>query len=176
MDWGDAPAWAAFALSSGALWISFKARGDGKRSADAAEASVVEAQESRAEARRSGDAAERSAIAAEETLADQRREAEARRAAEAEANRPRADLVIEHSHKAKWLLINRGTGTAANVRLSNDVPALIGVWPDPLELPPGEAHDFMMAGAMGAPIPSVIRVVWEGQADPVPLLVPPRVG
>lgn len=108
--------------------------------------------------------------------ADQRREAEARRAAEVEANRPRADLVIEHSSKAKWLLINKDTGTAANARLSNDVPALIGDWPDALELPPGEAHDFMMAGTMGARIPSVIRVVWEEQADPVPLLVPPRVG
>ncbi|MFC8238940.1 hypothetical protein [Streptomyces sp. NPDC057284] len=176
MDWGDAPAWAAFALSGGALWISIKARGDGKRSADAAEASVEEARESRAEARRSGDAAERSAIAAEETLADQRREADDRRSAEAEANRPRPELSIEHSRKAVWQLINSGTAAARQIRCTELPTAMARGLEGGITLEPGEVSEFMMAASMGSPIPPVLRFVWEGQDQPVPLRVPPRIG
>lgn len=113
---------------------------------------------------------------AEETLADQRREAAERRAAEEEANRPRALLRIEHANKAKWQLVNHGTGPAQNVECVDDVEAMHRNWPSGLSLLPGEVYDFMMAGSMQAPIPSVIRVRWEGQNDPVPLRVPPRIG
>ncbi|MER7816952.1 hypothetical protein [Streptomyces sp. NPDC096153] len=183
MDMGDMPAWAALVVSVGAVAVSLKARGDGSRAADAAEKSVTEAKRSAdaseqavTEARRSSDAAERSAAVAEETLADQRREAAERRAAEAETNRPRAVLKIEHANKAKWHLMNHGTAAAENIVCVDEVDALIGDWPTGLSLPPGEIHDFMMAGSMQASIPSVLRVKWDGQDEPVPLRVPPRVG
>ncbi len=168
MNWGDAPAWAAITVSLAAIVVSLKARGDGRRSADAAEQSVQES-------RRSGDAAERSAAAAEEALADQRREAAERRAVEEEVNRPRAKLAIEHATKARWQLINRGTATAEDVRCLEEVPAMVRPWPDGLSLAPGELHDFMMAGSMQRAIPSVIRFLWDGQDEPVPLRVPPRI-
>lgn len=111
MNWGDTRRWVwslpwtnfgavlAVLLATAALIVSIRAQRDGRRSANAAEESVKEA-------RRSGDAAVRSAVAAELTLADQQRAAEEQRAAEAEANRPRPALSIEHSRKAVWQLIN----------------------------------------------------------------------
>lgn len=183
MDMGDVPAWAALVVSVGAVIVSLLARRDGNRAATAAENSVKEAkrssdaaEQSVGEARRSGDAAERSARVAEETLADQRREAAERRAAEEEASRPRAELRIRHQTKAKWILVNEGTGPANNIVLVDEVPALVGTWSEGASLPPRDALEFMMAGAMGAPLPSVIRVKWDGQEEPVPLLVPPRIG
>ncbi|WP_206508035.1 hypothetical protein [Streptomyces chrestomyceticus] len=155
MDWGDVAGWAAFGVSVGAFVISLKARGDGKRSADAAE---------------------RSAAIAEEALAHQRQQDADRLAAEREASRPRVELRVEHATKAKWQIINVGTATARGVRLTEEVPALHHPWPSDLTLAPGELHDFLMAGSMQVPIPSVIYVAWEGQEDPVPLRVPPRVG
>ncbi|WP_406384531.1 hypothetical protein [Streptomyces sp. NBC_01618] len=167
MDWGDAAGWAAFAISGGALWVSFRAQRDGRRSANAAEESVREA-------RRSGDAAVRSAVAAELTLADQQRAAEVQRVAE--ANRPRPVLSIEHSRKAVWQLINSGTAAAEHIRCDELPEAVVRGWEDDLSLPPGEVHEFMMAGSMGSPIPAVLRLVWDGQDEPVPLRVPPRIG
>ncbi|MFJ6862453.1 hypothetical protein [Streptomyces werraensis] len=155
MNWGDAPAWAAFVVSVGALGVSIKARSDGKRSADAAE---------------------KSAAVAEDALTHQRQMDAERRAAEDEANRPRAMLSCEHAHKAKWQLINHGTAIATNVRVTEAVGAMHRPWPENLTLAPGEVYDFLMAGSMQEPLPSVIRVVWDGQEDPVPLRVPPRIG
>lgn len=155
MNWGDAPAWAAFAVSLGAIGISLKARSDGKRSADAAE---------------------KTAAVAEETLAHQRTVDAAQRAAEEEANRPRVVLAFEHANKAKWQLVNYGTAIATNVRITEAVAAMHGAWPENLTLAPGEVRDFLMAGSMEARIPSLIRVVWDGQEEPVPLRVPPRIG
>lgn len=183
MDWGDAPAWVAIVVSAVAIWVSYLARRDGKRSANAAEASVMEAKRSAdaaetsvAEARRSGNAAERSAVAAEETLADQRREAAERRAAEEEANRPRPVLTIEHYMNAVWHLVNSGTASAENIRIEESPRAVRAGWETPVSLPPNEVHEFMMSGSLGFPMPAVLRLVWDGQEEPVPLRVPPRVG
>lgn len=155
MDWGDIAGWAAFVVSAGALAVSLKARGDGKRSADAAERSVA---------------------VAEAALAHQRQQDAARAAEEEERGRPRANLRIEHARKAKWQLINDGTATATNVKLAEAVPALHGPWPDTLDLAPGEVHEFLIAASMQVPFPPVIRLVWDGQEQPMPLRVPARVG
>ncbi|MFI8433765.1 hypothetical protein ACIGJO_08440 [Streptomyces sp. NPDC079020] len=169
MDWGDAAGWAAFVTSGGALVISIRAQRDGRRSANAAEQSVDEA-------RRSGDAAVRSAVAAELTLADQQRAAEELRAAEAEANRPRPVLSIEHSRKAVWQLINSGTAAAQHIRCTELPNAMARGWEAEFSLEPGDVHEFMMAASMQSPIPPVLRLVWEGQDQPVLLRVPPRIG
>lgn len=181
MDMGDLPAWAALVVSVGAVIVSLLARKDGNRAATAAEGSVNEAkrsadaaEQSVGEARRSGDAAERSARVAEETLADQRREAAERRAAEEEANRPRAELRIGHLKGGKWILVNDGTGPANNIVCVDGKPYMARNWPEGASIPAKDAHEFVMAGAAGAPIPSVLRLKWDGQEEPVSLLVPPR--
>lgn len=170
------PAWAALVVSAIAAVASIKAVNhakdsvtQSKRSADAADASVTEA-------RRSGDAAERSARVAEETLADQRREATERRAAEEEANRARAKLRIAHLKGATWILVNEGTGPANNIVCVDEKPYIARNWPEGVSISANDAHEFMMAGAAGAPTPSVLRLKWDGQEEPVPLLVPPRIG
>ncbi|MFJ2292128.1 hypothetical protein ACIOG7_10505 [Streptomyces sp. NPDC087894] len=180
MDWGDAPAWAAIVVSLVAIWVSYLARRDGKRSANAAEASVTEAKRSAdaaetsvGEARRSGDAAERSAVAAEETLADQRREADERRAAEEEANRPRAQLRIEHRDEALFEIVNVGTGPAANVRCQ-DVPEDVNNLPEVFSLEPGESQKFWVFGGWADEHVSLLKMVWDGQEDVVRVRVPPR--
>lgn len=181
MNWGDTRRWVwslpwtnfgavlAVLLATAALIVSIRAQRDGRRSANAAEESVKEA-------RRSGDAAVRSAVAAELTLADQQRAAEEQRAAEAEANRPRPALSIEHSRKAVWQLINTGTATARQIRCTELPTAMARGLEGPISLEPGEVSEFMMAASMGSPIPPVLRFVWDGQDQPVPLRVPPRVG
>ena len=137
MDWGDASAIAALAVSVAAAGISLRANHHGKRSADA---SVV-----------SAEASVRSAAVAEEALAEQLREVSERRALAAEAARPRVRLTIVHAGKIKWQLINRGTASAVNVRFVGDYPAIIKSEPDGLTLGPGDLHDFYMAGGMGEP-------------------------
>ncbi len=127
------------------------------------------------ETRRSSDAAERSATAAEETLADQRREAAERRRQEEEDNRPRAQFRIEHRNKAVWELINYGTAPAENIRCL-DAPGARDEWPPSLSVAAGDVYSFMMVGSMQEAVPSVLRIVWEGQDEPVLLRVPPRVG
>ncbi|MDQ0848050.1 hypothetical protein [Streptomyces sp. V1I6] len=172
MDMGDLPAWGALIVSVAAAGASFRALRhakdsvtQSKRSADAADASV-------ALTRRSSEAAERSARVAEETLADQRREAAERRAAEEEANRPRADLRVRHLAKSKWVLVNQGSGSADNIICMDGDPYIARNWPNGASIPAGGAHEFVMVGAAGKPIPSVLRLKWDGQDEPVSLVVP----
>lgn len=174
MDMGDAPGWVGAGLGLAAFIVSLRSVKHSKRAADAAEGSATAAEQSVVETRRSSDAAERSATAAEETLADQRREAADRRRQEEEANRPRAEFRIEHRSKAVWELVNYGTARAENVRCLDALGAR-DEWPA-LSVAAGDVYRFMMVGSMGAPVPSVLRVVGDGQDEPVPLRVPPRIG
>ncbi|MDT0387853.1 hypothetical protein [Streptomyces dubilierae] len=157
MDWGDIPAWLAFALSGGALWVSIKARGDGRKSADASATSA--------------EASVRSAAAAEEALALQRQEAEARRAAEEEAARPRVDLRIEWVKGSKYRIVNYGDAAAANIRCLNTNGFSRGLT-EPISLGRHTAHEFIMSGSMQEPKPPYLRLVWDGQEEPVHLLMP----
>ncbi|MGX1116375.1 hypothetical protein RKD37_001738 [Streptomyces ambofaciens] len=154
MELGDIPAWIACVLAAGAFIVSWKARGDGKKSATASE---------------------RSAKAAEDALALQRSEAEERRQAEAEAARPRPDLRVEYVRGQTYRLCNYGTGPAAKITvLERDLPPRVDDRPVDLDLEAGAAHEFMMVASMGGPVPPQLWVTWEGQDTPVPLRVPPR--
>jgi len=157
MDWGDIPAWLAFALSGGALWVSIKARGDGKKSANASATSA--------------EASVRSAVAAEGALALQRQEAEARRSAEEEAAQPRVDLRIEWVRKHTYRVVNYGDALAANITCLN-VPGFSRYLDEPFSLERHGAHEFVVLGTSQSRKPAALRVVWEGQDDPVQLLMP----
>ncbi|MFJ8049843.1 hypothetical protein [Streptomyces luteogriseus] len=157
MDWGDIPAWFAFLLSGGALWVSIKARGDGKKSASASATSA--------------EASVRSAVAAEEALALQRQEAEARRAAEEEAARPRVDLKIEWVRKNTYRVVNFGDAPAANITCLN-APEFSRNLNEPFSLERHGAHEFLALGTMQSRKPTALRVVWDGQEEPVQLLMP----
>ncbi|WP_241837606.1 hypothetical protein [Streptomyces sp. CB02115] len=166
LGWGDWPAWLGCLAAVVALVISTRAQRDGRRSANAAEKSVAAAEASVEEVRLSPLASERSATVAEETLADQRREA-----AEEEASRPRVDLRVEYSGGGMFLLFNQGAARAENIRAVGEYPAMRS-WPAGLSLGGNEPHTFMMAGDYEDPVPAVIKVVWDGQDEPVSLRVP----
>ncbi|MEU9861305.1 hypothetical protein AB0D99_10535 [Streptomyces sp. NPDC047971] len=155
MDWGDTPAWAAFVLSGVALWVSIKARQDGKRSADASE---------------------RSADAAEGALADQRRAEAERKQAELEAARPRVELAVDHVNRDLYRLRNDGTAPAMNIVFEEeDLPYVFRLrGTGEVSLKGGEAIDFLMAGSSGAPVPPQLFAKWDGQDELVPLRVPPK--
>ncbi|MFD0039054.1 hypothetical protein ACFVIZ_15610 [Streptomyces anulatus] len=94
-----------------------------------------------------------------------------RRAAEEEASRPRVDLRIEYSGGDMFLLFNQGAARAENIRAVGEYPAMRS-WPAGLSLGENEPHTFMMAGDYEDPVPAVIKVVWDGQGEPVALRVP----
>lgn len=150
MNWGDAPGWAACLIAAGALWVSWRARRDGR-------ASVA--------------AAERSAAAAEHTLEDQRREAQERRSAAAEAAQPRVELRIEYMGRHNYRLRNCGDATAADIVDTTGAGA-VDDWPASLSLQPGEAHRFGILGDSDNREPSQLLVTWDGQEEPVYLPVP----
>ncbi|MFG3174904.1 hypothetical protein ACGFZC_07475 [[Kitasatospora] papulosa] len=158
MEMGDAAAWAAFAISAVAGVISYRAQRDGRKSAE--------------EARLSRLASERSAAVAEAQLADQRQEAAERRAAEAEAARPRPDFVIERKSQHMFYLRNVGTGPATGVTLiARQRPYIF----DPVanaDMGPHDAEEFRMAGAGGSPVPGTLYLTWDGQSEEVAVTVP----
>ncbi|MCX5239773.1 hypothetical protein OG824_31690 [Streptomyces prunicolor] len=158
MNWGDVPAWAAFVLSGVAVWVSVKARGDGKKSADA---SATSAQ-----------ASVRSAVAAEGALALQRQEFNERRAAEAEASRPRVDLRIEYVGGDRYRVVNHGEAPAENVRFVQPPEQAHGL-NEVLSLARNEGHDFYVLGSAGLDIPTSLKAVWDGQTEAVTLRMPP---
>ncbi|MFJ4917628.1 hypothetical protein [Streptomyces sp. NPDC088726] len=163
--WGDVGAWVAVVLALAALVVSIRAQRDGRKSADAAVASVEEARLSRL-------ASERSAKVAEQTLLDQRQEAAERRIAEAEANRPRPAFTITRSRNNEFYLRNSGTGPAAGVTVLDRGFPDIGERPENQTLAPDEAVDFRMLATAGSSIPSTLYVVWDGQEEGVPVAVP----
>jgi hypothetical protein len=160
-------------LGLAAFVVSLVSVKHSRRSADAAVESADAAKESVRLTRRSSDAAERSAAAAEETLADQRRAAAEQRAAEAEAARPQVELGVQYRSGNLFELVNSGKARAENLRLAVAEPS-VDEWPAGLALGYQDVHPFMMSGSMAHGIPSVLRVVWDGQTDPVPLPVPPH--
>lgn len=169
MDTGDIPGWIALAFAAGALYVSWKARRDGRRSADASERSAKAAEDSVAESRRSADAAEAA-------LADQREEAERRRLAEEEAARPRAHLTLDHVNKDLYRLQNDGTAPALHIQFQEeDLPAVFRLrGAEDVSLEADEAVDFLMAGSMGLPMPPQLFARWEGQEEWVTLRIPPK--
>lgn len=145
VDWGDAPGWAGALLGGGALVVSILAWRGGNRAAD-----------------RANKAAERSARAAEETLADQRA-----------AAAPKVRLVVENRGGFKRRIRNAGELPARNVEILAMPTSVVPVKQGPIGgLEPGEAWDFVLAGTHTEAAPSSLRVIWDGQAEPVTLPVP----
>lgn len=156
MDWGDVPAWVAISASGGAIWISLKARGDGKRSADASE--------------RSADSAAESVRVARDSLALQQELADEGRAARVPAVR----LVVEHVRGSRYRLRNAGDAVAEDVHILSpgDRPYVFEWTHDGTMLAPDESRELRMAAGSGRPIPHQLSVMWGGQ-EPVPVAVPP---
>ncbi|WCN06035.1 hypothetical protein M6G08_30330 [Streptomyces sp. M92] len=82
---------------------------------------------------------------------------------------------MQHVRGQLYRLCNNGTGPAPKLTvLDRDLPPVVRNIPQEEDLPAGEAHEFLMAGTMGGPVPPQIYVTWDGQETPVPLRVPPK--
>ncbi|MER6315860.1 hypothetical protein ABT237_19065 [Streptomyces sp. NPDC001581] len=173
-EWGDVASWGALALASGALAVSYKARGDSKKSANATVGAAAAAEQSVAEARRSADASIRSAAAAESSLEPQRQDAEARRLAEEASTRPRVELVLLFHEGSTWHLINQGTAPARNLQLRTAFEFRRPDMPANLILDPGAVQPLRMIAGLGSSVPAVLDFTWEGQDEPLRLRVPPK--
>lgn len=136
----------AMALAGVALVVSIKARGDGKRSADASE--------------RSADASVRSAEATEATLAEQVSDREERRRAAEAASRPVVDLRIIRVDEYRYRLQNRGEATARHIAFDTQGrPPLFQVPEgDDADLEGGHAFEFQMGQSWVTPISPQLSV------------------
>ncbi|MFE1230294.1 hypothetical protein [Streptomyces sp. NPDC058745] len=153
MDWGDAPAWGALLLSAVAFIVSLKARGDGKRAADAAEQSATDG-------RRSADAAVRGVEIANTSLQLQ-----------LDSVRPRVELQIKRAGSGVYQVENVGRAPATGLALHADDEQDVH-WDEPLgeTLLPGDLR-LLSFQAAGSPLRR-LRFTWEGQAEPVVVPVP----
>ncbi|MGP4090747.1 hypothetical protein [Streptomyces sp. KR55] len=166
MDWGDVPSAVAALVAVVAAVFSGIALKHSRQSANAARQSADSSE-------RAAAAAERSAAADEAALAEMQNEAAERRAAEAEAARPRPDLRVERTSKVQYLLRNRGTGPAVNLTVVRaGEPGQCRNLPEGVTLQPGESHEFQILTAMGLDPVTAIYVKWDGQTDAIAVPVP----
>lgn len=152
------PGWLTLPLTVVGLCVAYWMS---KRSANAAEESVVQA-------RRSSDAVEAA-------LALQREEAEERR----QAAQPSVNLVLTRASGPNTLvLMNEGDASAVNVRLEPPDPMPLRLtFPDGgVTLAPGQEQRFMMNSSLQRPMPQTLRFTWDDQEEPVTLSVPSKRG
>ncbi|MFE9645288.1 hypothetical protein ACFYO0_14465 [Streptomyces sp. NPDC006365] len=144
MSWADVPGWGALGVSAVALGISIRALKHSDRAAAAAE---------------------RSAAAEEAALADQRA-----------AAAPKVELVLEPPGGGrKWgvfQLRNIGELTATAVTVLEEGYPATSERPVGVTLEPGEAHTFLLSPGINEPLPAQLKVVWDGQSDPVAIRIP----
>jgi hypothetical protein len=168
MDWSALPAWGALLLAAGAGWVSWLARSDSKRAADAAQ-EAVELQ--RAEAAAARDAV----VAAEAALELQRAEA-ARQRAHAEERRraaaPRPELVVEAQSRngTYYRVHNIGTASVSKLVLKDPEDNVVA---EVQFLGPRAAKEFQM-GRWGMDRWLWLHASWHESSEGVRLYVQPK--
>ncbi|MGW3811253.1 hypothetical protein [Micromonospora sp. NPDC005113] len=144
LDLGDVPAWAALAVSVGAIVVALRSNRHAKASAAAS--------------RRSADAAERQAQAAEAALPPPP---------------PQVSWRVEHVNRQRYVLRNIGVGTATGLRIDvRDGHPLVGLEREEKAIPPNGSISFLIAASMGRPHPTELWLTWDGQDEPVAVPVP----
>lgn len=164
--------WAAAAISTISLAIAVRANRHSRDSVKEAARSATAAEASLTEARRSADAAETSSVEA-------RRSADAaeRQAAAAEAMipppPPKVAWQVSRATAAIWMLTNIGTDAVRNVDVT--VP---GWDPDLVEqdggvlVRPGGRMSVRAQEVEEMPPLLEFHVTWDGQAEPMSVLIP----
>lgn len=79
---------------------------------------------------------------------------------------------IERGSGNLYLLRNVGTGTATGVTVA-DGPG-VEDRPEGVTIVANDAVRMLMAGSMGAPLPTALQVSWDGHPEPISLPMPPQ--
>lgn len=154
INWGDAPAWAAFVISIGAAGMAFRGL---KWQRMSAEATV------------------KSANAAEKATALTELMVKSQLAGKPDAHQGRdVEWKLERT-KDRFILRNVGAAIATGVNVGGEgVARVSSQLPTDAAVRPGESVSFMMAGSLAYAVPDEIEVTWGGHPEPVILPVPPR--
>ncbi|MFC4048064.1 hypothetical protein ACFOY4_00060 [Actinomadura syzygii] len=160
IDWGDAPAWVAIAVSLmfsiAAFVVSIKGLTWQRM---AAEAAVTSAN------------ADEQALA----LAQLQHELEQARSERSErlSEPPKVEWRLERRGKQKFVLRNVGTEMATGVTMDrSNLPYIAHEAPSGVAVRVGGSHEFLLAGTMGHPMPNEVWLSWDGQEEPVALPIP----
>ncbi|GAA2990654.1 hypothetical protein GCM10017559_08380 [Streptosporangium longisporum] len=154
IDWGDASAWAAFAISLGAAGLA--ARGL-KWQKISAEATV------------------KSANAAEKATALTELMVKSQLAGKPDAHQGHDVKWSLERRKDRFILRNVGTAIATDVNVDGKgIARVASQVPTDAAVRPGESVSFMMAGSLAYAVPDEIEVTWGGHPEPMILPVPPR--
>lgn len=169
MDWNALPAWGALLLAAGAGWVSWLARSDSKRAADAAVEAVRIQREASMAAVQAVELQREEVAAAIEAVELQRTDLETRRLESA----ARPVLRVEHSSHwgREYIVRNVGTVAAANVEFKDtrgNVVTKIAI------MRPGVGV-FIKIGEWGN-IYTTVYATWDGQTEPVGLPLPHKKG
>lgn len=129
--------------------------------------------------------AERHTRAAEDAARSAQMSAEALEAVVAELKRatpargatvyPSRPFVMEARRGQTFGLINQSGDLIHDVTVDTDHPeALTRNLPDGIDMTDGEVAVFLMAGAMGAPLPGSVRVKWDTNPQGTIVALPPK--
>lgn len=87
--------------------------------------------------------------------------------------KPDVRWSLDRKSKNAFVLRNVGTDVAEEVRIPAEGAAQISRGlPESATLRPQESVEFLMIGAMGAPVPNEILVIWKGRHPDDPLVLP----
>ncbi|WP_328651325.1 hypothetical protein OG598_24995 [Micromonospora sp. NBC_00330] len=160
VDWGDAPAWAAFAVSLGGTAVAIHAARSSKASAQAGVRQAAAAEEQVAIARRSLELAEQQALATGSPL---------RTDLIQQALTPEVPYVawwIDHRSKNTYVLRNIGTDTAREVEIDQSrIACAVRGATRADEIAPQASIETLLIPAWGAPKPNELWVRWEGHPE-----------
>lgn len=110
-----------------------------------------------------------------------RLDAEAVEAAQAEAEMNRVDWLLQHRGKRQWVLLNRGTDSATNVRLkvTNGVLRVSEreVQDGEVALPEMRPNrpatlTIVSTASFGNPDPPTLEIAWDGSTEPDVVVLP----
>lgn len=176
IDWGDAPAWGALAVSLSAAVSAVLAVRHAKYSASAAKTSAQAAVRQAAAAERQVEVAEAALKLAEEQATTSRTTlatGPARAALTSHHAPPYVAWWLENPSGQAYVLRNIGTDTARNVKIDESrIRCFLRGDTTAEELPPQASMKILMAGSLAAAKPDELWVRWDGHPEWVAVPVP----
>lgn len=183
INWGDAPAWVAIAISvttSGYTAIEGRIRERRQRRLDEQASQISERATAAAERRalameRQAETFERFVRASVQLKPGQMTEGGFMQRDAYKESRLHTTWAVQQMSDLVFALRNTGSRAAIGVSLDRArLPTIVRHVPEDAVVRPGEAAEFIMAGTRRNPLPAEIWVSWEGQEGFVPVPVPGR--